>query len=131
MLCSVIVLFIGTDEKSQQISTVLESPDVGSKLSSDNFVAIKVEADSVPHQQFSALCILLNYYNKWTLYWYILNITADKQTPVPSIYFIGKNGLPLKIVTEATDSGTLTKELDDVLVKSGIDPSNITGLCFP
>ncbi|XP_076268842.1 UBX domain-containing protein 4-like isoform X3 [Rhynchophorus ferrugineus] len=101
---AIFVIYIeGKDEKSQHISTLLELPDVESMLGGDNFVAIKVEADSVPHQQFSALY---------------------KQTPVPSIYFIGKNGSPLKIVTEASDSGTLITQLDDVLVKSGINTSN-------
>lgn len=52
------VYFVGKDEKSQQITSLIETEEVGSKLGSENFVAIKVEADSVPHQQFSEFCIL-------------------------------------------------------------------------
>lgn len=41
---------------------------------------------------------------------------------MPSIYFIGKSGAPIKIVTEAADASSLSRELDEVLSKGGISP---------
>lgn len=40
---------------------------------------------------------------------------------MPSIYFIGKLGLPVKIITEATDASSLNKDLDNVLIEAGIN----------
>ncbi|KAL1501663.1 hypothetical protein ABEB36_006954 [Hypothenemus hampei] len=103
---AVFVVYIeGKDDKSQQITSCIDSEEVSSKLGSDSFVAIKVEAGSVPHQQFS------EFY---------------KETPVPSIYFIGRNGSPIKIITEASSPDNLSKELDNILVKAGIKPISLT-----
>ncbi|XP_050307397.1 UBX domain-containing protein 4 isoform X2 [Anthonomus grandis grandis] len=93
---AIFVIYIeGKDEKSQALSNFIETGEVESRLESENFVAIKVEADSVPHKQFC------EFY---------------KQTPVPSIYFIGEFGYPLKIITDASDASGLSKEIDEVLV---------------
>lgn len=40
---------------------------------------------------------------------------------MPSIYFIGKLGLPVKIITEATDASSLNKDLDNVLTDAGVN----------
>ncbi|RZC35920.1 UBX domain-containing protein 4, partial [Asbolus verrucosus] len=46
----------------------------------------------------------------------------DPQVPVPSIYFIGKHGLPLEIVTEAKDEKTFIDKLNVILQKAGLGP---------
>lgn len=100
---AIFVVYIeGKDGKSQNFTNLIENTDVGLILSSDSFVAIKVEAESVPHQQF---------------------LEIYKQTAVPSIYFIGNGGIPLDIITEVSDSASLIKQLDNVLFKAGMSPS--------
>ncbi|XP_066249501.1 UBX domain-containing protein 4 isoform X1 [Euwallacea similis] len=99
---AIFVVYIeGKDEKSQSISSIIESNEVSYNLGSNHFVAIKVEAGSVPHQQF---------------------IEFYKDTPVPSLYFIGKNGSPLKVITETPNAATLNKELQDILAMAGMNP---------
>jgi hypothetical protein len=51
-----------------------------------------------------------------------LTCRADKQVPVPSIYFIGKQGVPLEIVTEAKDVKTFQDTLNAILQKGGMAP---------
>lgn len=50
--------FSGTDEQSQRITDSVNNGVLGREVENDNFVAIKIEAGSVPHQQFSQICIL-------------------------------------------------------------------------
>lgn len=49
----------------------------------------------------------------------------DKQVPIPSIYFIGKQGVSLEIVTEVADAVSLNKTLDQVLEKGGYTTAGI------
>lgn len=51
---------IGTDDKSKQFSELLENINISTKLESELFVAIKIEADTVPHQQFTQICMLFS-----------------------------------------------------------------------
>lgn len=48
----------GKDAKSVALTDLINNEEVSSKLSSEHFIAIKLEANSVPHQQFSQICIL-------------------------------------------------------------------------
>lgn len=52
------LFLIGDDEKSRDLTALINSQVVSEELRSDNFVAIKVEANSLSHQQFSEICIL-------------------------------------------------------------------------
>lgn len=47
---------VGKDDKSKQLTQLLEDQTVCGKLETETFVAIKIEANSVPHQQFAQLC---------------------------------------------------------------------------
>lgn len=49
---------LGPDEKSTKFTELIDTPELRKLLEGDNFVAIKLEANSVPHQQFSDICIL-------------------------------------------------------------------------
>lgn len=48
--------------------------------------------------------------------------TLDKQVPIPSIYFIGKQGVPIEIVTETNDAKSFQEKLNSVLQKGGLSP---------
>lgn len=45
---------------------------------------------------------------------------TDKQVPVPSIYFIGKTGTPLEIITDVKDAKELQEKISVVLEKHGV-----------
>lgn len=51
-------IITGKDEKSSQISALIDKEEIAKILGSESFVAIKIEAESVPYQQFSQICIL-------------------------------------------------------------------------
>lgn len=51
------MFFTGSDDKSVQITNIINNEAITNKLESENFVAIKIEANSVPHQQFSEICM--------------------------------------------------------------------------
>lgn len=54
-----ILLFVlGQDDKSVALTDLINNEEVSSKLTSEHFIAIKLEANSIPHQQFSQICIL-------------------------------------------------------------------------
>ncbi|XP_063905511.1 UBX domain-containing protein 4-like isoform X2 [Zophobas morio] len=99
---AIFVVYVhGKDEKSSQITELINNPEVVKILGSDSFVAIKIEAESVPYQQFSQIY---------------------KQVPVPSVYFIGKQGVPLEIVKEASDVKSFQGQLNLILQKGGLSP---------
>ncbi|XP_065171405.1 UBX domain-containing protein 4-like isoform X1 [Atheta coriaria] len=100
---SIFVVYIeGKDDQSKQVTSTINAPQVAKMLNSSNFVAILVEKDSVTHQQFSEIY---------------------KQTTAPSIYFIGKTGAPLEIITDASLTPTdMAKKINQILVKNGGQP---------
>ncbi|GLV39672.1 uncharacterized protein CBL_08262 [Carabus blaptoides fortunei] len=92
---AIFVVYVeGKDEKSTNLTSHINSTDVSTKLESDNFVALKVEAGSVPHTQFAAI-----YSN----------------VQVPSIFFIGKSGQPIDIITESSSSSDLSARINSVI----------------
>ncbi|EFA06551.2 UBX domain-containing protein 4 [Tribolium castaneum] len=96
-----VVYVYGKDDKSAQITELIDKEEIVKILGSDSFVAIKIEADSVPYQQFSQIY---------------------KQVPTPSVYFIGKQGVPIEIVTEVNDVKTFQEKLNSILQKGGLSP---------
>ncbi|XP_019870439.1 UBX domain-containing protein 4 isoform X2 [Aethina tumida] len=100
---AIFVVYIeGPDEKSTKFTELIDTPELRKLLEGDNFVAIKLEANSVPHQQFSDIY---------------------KNVSFPSLYFIGKAGQPLEIITEVTDASSLVEKIKNVLVLSGVKNS--------
>lgn len=55
----------GTDDRSRQFSELFDNGNVSTQLESDLFVAIRIEANSVPHQQFVQICILFLVKTQW------------------------------------------------------------------
>ncbi|GJQ82762.1 hypothetical protein Trydic_g19770 [Trypoxylus dichotomus] len=97
---SIFVVYIeGTDDESTNLTSTIDQDDVSKLLGSNHFVSIKIEANSVPHQQFSEIY---------------------KGAKVPSVYFIGKNGAPLDIVEKVTSPTELLQKVENVLMKAGI-----------
>ncbi|XP_017776476.1 PREDICTED: UBX domain-containing protein 4-like [Nicrophorus vespilloides] len=95
-----VVYIEGKDEKSVTLTKMLDDDRVSGMLENPKFITLKVEENSLPHQQFSEIY---------------------KQTPVPSIYFIG-SGSTLEIVTESKDAADLAKKINEILVKGGESP---------
>lgn len=92
---AIFVVYVeGKDEKSTNLTSHINDTDVSTKLESDNFVALKVEAGSVPHTQFAAIY---------------------KNVPVPSLFFIGKSGKPIDIITDAASSNDLSARINSVI----------------
>ncbi|KAI4466998.1 ubx domain-containing protein 4 [Holotrichia oblita] len=98
---SVFVVYIeGNDDESTKLTRSIDQEDVSKLLGSNHFVSIKIQANTVPHQQFSEIY---------------------KGANVPSIYFIGKNGAPLDIVEKINNSTELLDKIENILVKAGVN----------
>lgn len=52
------MIFVGNDEESTKLTRSIDQEDVSKLLGSNHFVSIKIQANTVPHQQFSEICIL-------------------------------------------------------------------------
>ena len=44
-----------------------------------------------------------------------LNTTSDQLVPVPSLFFIGSNGVPLEVIAGEVNEGELVRRIDSVL----------------
>ncbi|ALC43398.1 CG8042 [Drosophila busckii] len=97
---AIFVVYIeGQDEMSTKLSRFLGDERVHSKLSTTDFVAVKIQGDSPTYSQFIALY---------------------KVVPVPSIFFIGKSGTPLEIATGIVACvDELVAKIDKVLLLAG------------
>ncbi|KAF5306551.1 hypothetical protein FQA39_LY08873 [Lamprigera yunnana] len=100
-----IVYIEGKDDKSKEITALIDNKDISSILEQQYFVAIKIEGNSIAHQQFSQIY---------------------KQLSVPSIFFIGKSGVPLEIVTEVQSTTDFVITLKNILKKHGISDESLT-----
>ncbi|CAG9860691.1 unnamed protein product [Phyllotreta striolata] len=98
---AVFVVYIeGTDETSKKITDLIDNGELGRKLEQDCFVAVKLQGGSVEHLQFSEIY---------------------KEPSIPSVYFIGKNGVPIEIITSKDKVENICKKIDDSLSIAGIN----------
>ncbi|KAG8229425.1 hypothetical protein J437_LFUL000946 [Ladona fulva] len=98
---AVFVVFVaGSDDASKSTTSAIDSAEVSSKLESDDFVAIRLESGSESYRQF-------------------VQISSDQLVPVPSLFFIGKNGEPVEILAGERSSSELSASIDKVLEKCG------------
>ncbi|KAH8278235.1 hypothetical protein KR044_006229 [Drosophila immigrans] len=97
---AIFVVYIeGQDEMSAKLDRFLNDSRVNSKLTTADFVAVKIQGDSPTYAQFIALY---------------------KVVPVPSIFFIGNSGTPLDVTTGIIDSvEELVAKIDKVLLLAG------------
>lgn len=49
-----------------------------------------------------------------------LTIPTDKETSVPSIYFIGRTGAPLDVITANDNLDQVSERIGNILAKGGI-----------
>lgn len=61
LICSLSLknYYLGKDNTSKELTQLIDNERVSQQLEKEHFVAIKIEENSVPHQQFSQICILL------------------------------------------------------------------------
>lgn len=95
---AVFVVFInGQDEVSRKAANTVNGATISSKLETEDFVAIKLESDSETYRQFVQIYQLV---------------------PVPSLFFIGDNGVPLEVIAGDVNEAELVRRIDSVLEKS-------------
>lgn len=98
---SVFVVYVdGNDEMSAKLRRFIDEEKIRSKLESEHFVAIKIDSGSESYMQFAQIYQLV---------------------PLPSIFFIGKNGAPIQVVTGViTTSDELEQKIKIVLETVGV-----------
>lgn len=96
---AIFVVFVeGKDGASVNAAAAVDNVAVSSKLESDNFVVIKLDSGSEAYGQFVQIYQLV---------------------PVPSLFFIGGNGVPLEVVAGEITVSELLQRITSVLQKSG------------
>lgn len=94
----------GTDELSRTFTELLNHELIKTHLEGKNFVAIKIESSSEAYMQFAQIYQLV---------------------PLPSLFFIGKSGTPIEVVTGNTTSvEELDSKIKSILEKSGISEAS-------
>ncbi|KAK9884037.1 hypothetical protein WA026_004970 [Henosepilachna vigintioctopunctata] len=97
---AIFIVFIkGDNELSVHYENLFSDDIVLLKLKTKHFVAIKVQHNTTAHQQFSAI-----YPNN----------------SIPSIFFIGKNGKPIEIITENMSVDEFRGRIDNIILNNGI-----------
>lgn len=88
---AVFVVFVeGQDVASKRIGAAIDNPSVSEKLNGQSFICIKLQSGTQTFNQFSQIY---------------------RDPPVPSIYFIGRNGSPIEIVTQTANSKSLLEKI--------------------
>ena len=96
---AIFVVFVeGKDETSTQVAQAINATEVSHRLEQEDFVAIRLESGSESYVFFAQIYQLV---------------------PVPSLFFIGENGIPLEIVAGSTTSADLLAKIELVLSKAG------------
>lgn len=104
---AVFVVFVeGENETSEKISEAINDVAVSTKLEGSNFVSIHFKSGSQTFNQFSQIY---------------------RDPPVPSLYFIGRNGSPIEIVTEIGNAKDLIDKIENIenihLGKTPVNPT--------
>ncbi|XP_068156285.1 LOW QUALITY PROTEIN: UBX domain-containing protein 4-like [Drosophila tropicalis] len=104
---AIFVVYIdGQDEMSAKLRRFVDDSRVHDKLNTSNFVAIKIQGNSLDYAQF---------------------MSVYKVVPIPSIFFIGKSGTPLGVATGiAASPEELLAKIDRVLLLAGKKPLEVT-----
>lgn len=92
-----IVYVAGTNELSAHYEQIFNNEEVLKILKTDQFVAIKVEENSVTHKQFSALY---------------------PQESIPSVFFITKDGKTITSISKNIDVEEFIRTISDVVEKN-------------
>lgn len=101
---AIFVVFVeGKDDVSTQLAEAINVTEVSTRLEHEDFVAIRLESGSEPYRFFAQIYHLV---------------------PVPSLFFIGENGIPLEIVAGSVNATELTSKIESVLTKAGKETQN-------
>ncbi|KAI4500569.1 hypothetical protein M0802_004531 [Mischocyttarus mexicanus] len=96
---AIFVVFVeGQDDASVQFMQALNVTEVSKYFENEDFVAVKLKSGSEEYRFFVQIYHLV---------------------PVPSLFFIGVNGVPLEIIAGSTTATELTSKIESVLNKSG------------
>lgn len=103
---------------------MLNETNISSRLDQEIFVCIKLESSTDSYKQFAEICILLYLYIVNLNFLYQIKVpwllNTDKLVPVPSIFFIGENGVPVEIVTsDKAVADSLIPIIDNLITKKG------------
>ncbi|XP_003704260.1 UBX domain-containing protein 4 [Megachile rotundata] len=105
---AIFVVFVeGKDDTSTQVAEAINATEVSHRLEQEDFVAIRLESGSES---------------------YVFFVQIYQMVPVPSLFFIGENGMPLEIVAGNTTSADLLAKIDLVLSKAGKNKNTSTNL---
>ncbi|KAJ8686574.1 hypothetical protein QAD02_022368 [Eretmocerus hayati] len=95
---AVFVVFVeGKDDASQKVAETMDSTEVSSRLETEKFIAVKLQSDTENYTYFAQIYHIV---------------------PVPSIFFIGINGLPLEVIGNPLSSSELASKIDSILSKA-------------
>lgn len=96
---AIFVVFVeGKDATSVQLAQAINTADVSSRLEEETFVAVRLESGSESYNFFAQIYHVV---------------------PVPSLFFIGENGMPLEIVAGSITAADLLKKIDQLIAKAG------------
>lgn len=95
---TIFVVFIqGDNDLSDEMSSTLNDVVVRSKLSNEsNFLAVNLKSGSTNYTHFAQIYQIV---------------------PVPSLFFIGRNGTPLEVVCAGVDADNLSARIDRILAE--------------
>lgn len=105
---AIFVVFVeGKDDTSAEVAEAINASEVSCRLEQEDFVAIRLESGSETYRFFAQIYQLI---------------------PVPSLFFIGENGIPLEIIAGRTTAADLLTKIDLVLTKAGKNKNSSTNL---
>ncbi|CAH0761500.1 unnamed protein product [Diatraea saccharalis] len=93
---AIFVVFVeGDNDLSTEMAATIDDTDVVKRLSDENnFLAVKLKSGSTNYTHFAQI------------YQFV---------PVPSLFFIGRNGTPLEVVCAGIQAGNLATRIDRIL----------------
>ncbi|XP_013143057.1 PREDICTED: UBX domain-containing protein 1-B [Papilio polytes] len=99
---AIFVVFVeGDNEQSAEMSSIIDNGAVEKRLSdTENFLAIKLKSGSINYTHFAQI------------YQFV---------PVPSLFFINRNGTPLEVVCAGVEAQNLATRIDRILEEHNKD----------
>ncbi|XP_068621877.1 UBX domain-containing protein 4 [Battus philenor] len=93
---AIFVVFVeGENEQSVEMSSIIDDSNVVKRLAdAENFLAVKLKSGSINYTHFAQI------------YQFV---------PVPSLFFINRNGTPLEVVCAGVDAQNLATRIDRIL----------------
>lgn len=103
------IFIIGPNESSKELLVLMNQPQISAQLDAANCVSIRIQSETESYTQFAEICKLVYGWHTGIVSIISVPFFIDKLVPLPSVFLIGPNGVPLTIVTESTKT---VNELD-------------------